>query len=201
MKLTKAIIEKTKKYAKPIYAKSDGFHMWDHIAFVIYHAKYIARKEGMDVNVAEMGALLHDIARMDVPLNSDDHATPSAKKAEKFLKKLKLDQDIIDNILDTVEHHSRDKILKAKTKEAWAVYEADKLDCIGPRGYSRVIGWDARYKYPKGSFEKIQKSAMKAINKRIKRMKTKTSKTLTKEYLQKMKVFLKEYERIAKKCR
>jgi len=205
-KITKEIIEKIRKFAKNIYDKKAEFtHDWSHICFVVDHAKYIAKKEGMNIKIAEMGALLHDIGYPKFEKHPNifmygDHATPSAKKAEKFLKSLKLDKEIINHILDTIKFHSGKNVIKARTPEAKAVYDADKLHNIGPTGIIRIVAWDVKYEHPKASIKELYERAIEAGEKRVKRMQTKTGKKLAKKYLNFTKEFVKGFK-IQTKCR
>lgn len=192
MKITKQTLQKTRKYAKNIYDKSDYIHNWDnHIEVVVKHAKHIAKKEGMDIDIVEIGALLHDIGRIDVPLDAKDHAAPSAIKAEIFLKTLKLDKDIIESIKDTVLFHSAG--MHPKTREALAVYDADKLDHIGPRGMIRDILFD-HIDDPKLNIHELMEHASKIAENRINNFKTKTGKQLGIRYIDYTKEFIKGYK-------
>ena len=200
MKINKKIIEKTRKYAKRLYAKSKFVcHDWDHIAFVTNHAKYIAKKEGMDIQIAEMGALLHDFGRTNEK-KGIEHAVTSAEMAEKYLKSLKLDKEVIKHILDTIRHHSGTNIFNAETREALAVYDADKLSVIHPSGLVPVAIW-IKHEEPKAKSEEVYDLYIKACKKRIKRMQTKTGKILAKKYFNQTKEFRKHYEAMRKKCK
>ena len=191
MKITKQVIEKTRRFAKKFYTKTDFIHTWDHTLFVTTHAKHIAKKEKMDVNVVEVGALLHDIGRVD---SGDDHSKSSAKKAEIFLRSLKIDEDIIKHVVDTIKYHSTSDIHQSKTKEALAVYDGDKLDRTGPRGYSRVITYKC-YKHPEMNIEQLYDATVAIGDRMINTMKTKTGKSLAKKYMKDLKEFRKVYEK------
>jgi len=201
MQITKEIIEKTEKYVKKIYKKKKSkFHSWDsHIEYVVNHARYIAKKEKLNVNIVVMGTLLHDIGRNKETRKIKDHGIISAKEAEKYLKKLKIDSKIIDHIKDTIMYHS-DNINLAKTKEALAVYDADKLDRAGPRGFIRYTSIATRYTHPEYEIEDLFKKAKEKGEKTIKRMQTKTGKQLAKKYINFTKEFVKGFK-IQTKCR
>ena len=197
MQINQKVIDKTREYAKKFYTKVYFTHSWNsHVAFVVDKAKYIARKEKMDVKIAEMGALLHDIGRIKTK-PEEDHAIPSAKIAEPFLKSLKLDKEIIDKILDTIKFHSGTEISKAKTNEAKAVYDADKLNHLGPVGIIRTACWKA-YKNPKTDLDELFFKTVGVGKRRIKRMQTKTGKMLAKKYLDYTKEFIKGYKEMKK---
>ncbi len=200
MKLTAAVIKKTQIFVKKIYEKAEKAHSWEnHVRFVVNRAKYIAKKEKMNVSVVEMGALFHDVGYLNIrndikKMISGDHATPSSKKAEKFMKSLKLDDDVILHVLDTIKYHSGKNIVNAKTREALAVYDADKLDAMGPKGFVRCNFWDLHYETPNANFEEIFNQSIETSKKRIKRVKTKTGKQLAKKYHNYLKEFIKGYK-------
>ena len=200
MKLNKTIIAKTRKFVKKIYDKKAEFtHDWSHIMFVVRISKYIAKKEKMDVQITEMGALLHDIGyplfrKKPKEFMYGDHATPSAKKAKKFLKSLNLDKDIINHILDTILYHSGKNVVKAKTPEAKAIYDADKLHNMGPVGILRIIGWNIKYEHPNATIKENYDMAIEAGEKRLKRLQTKTGRELGKKYQNYIKGFKKGWK-------
>ena len=59
------IIRKTTTRVKNILGKEGTGHDWWHIERVIKNAKHIAKREGGDLFVIELAALLHDIAWTD----------------------------------------------------------------------------------------------------------------------------------------
>lgn len=200
IRINKKIINKTRNYAKKIYDKTEFVHGWDHICFVVEHAKYIAKKEGMNIQIAEMGALLHDISQADMSIKDllvKNHAIPSAKKSKKFLKSLKLDKKTINHILDTIKYHSSD-VHKAKTKEALAVYDGDKLDAVGPRGFIRVLCSDTRYEHPKDKIDELYKLTAAEGKRMLTQVRTKTGRRLARKYFDYTGEFMKGYEKIKK---
>ena len=58
----KEIIRKTTVYVRNVLGKEGTGHDWLHIERVVRNAKKIANKEGGDLFVIELAALLHDIA-------------------------------------------------------------------------------------------------------------------------------------------
>lgn len=201
MKINKKIIDKTRKYAKKIHNKIELVHDWDHISFVVKHAKYIAKKEKMNVRVVEMGALLHDISQEDMTIKdllTKDHAIPAAQKAEKFLQSLNLDKETINHILDTIKYHSSSEIGKAKTREALAVYDGDKLDVVGPRGFIRALCSYTKYECPKANIDELYKFTIAAGKGKLTTLRTKTGRKLARKYFNQMKDFIKGYEKLKK---
>ncbi len=201
MKLSKAVIAKTRKFVKRIYNNIELTHDWSHISFVVYHARYIAEKEGMNADIAEMGALLHDIGQEKMSIKdilAKDHAIVSARRARKFLLSQKLDADIIEHILDTIQYHSGNGIINARTPEAKAVYDADKLDAVWVGGFIRMILWDTRYEFPDAKMDFLYETSKKSWLNRKFRMHTKTGQMFYKKYFKQMKSFTKSYEDMRK---
>ena len=201
MKINNEIIKKTENYVKKIYNKKKSrFHSWkSHVECVVKNAKYIAKKEKLDVNIAWMGALLHDIGREKETKSIKEHGIISAKEAEKFLKRLNLDQEIIDKIKDTMMHHSGDNLHLAKTKEALAVFDADKLERVGPRGFLRYVAIATRYTHPEYEVDELFDKAVEKSKNAIKKMKTNTGKKIAKEYFSYTKEFIRGYNKT--KCK
>ena len=200
--LNKQMISKIRQYAKEEYSKNnDTTHDWDHICFVVNIAKSIARKEGMDEDIVEAGALLHDIGypRFDEQKEEYlhcDHASISARKSETFLVQLGLDKQTIESIKDTIQFHSGNNITKSKSREAKAVYDADKLDVIGPRGLTRAVIWYVKYEIPDYPIEKIYQRALEDGEKNVLRMQTDTGKALAKKYMSYLDSFKASWESI-----
>jgi uncharacterized protein len=150
MKITKKIISKIEKDAKKYFIDASGCHDWTHVERVKNLALQIGKKEGADLGVIEIAALLHDIARKK-EMNSKGkicHAQESAKFAKPILKKYKLDKEQIDNILHCIEAHRFRKSLAPKTIEAKIIYDADKLDGIGTVGIGRIFLFAGYLKNP-----------------------------------------------------
>ena len=201
MQIKKQQLEKIRKYAKSLCSKADLTHDWSHICFVVNHSKYIAKKEGMDINVVEVGALLHDIGYDKNDMVNKDHGYAASKIAQKYLRSLKFEEKFIDAVVDTIRYHNGNKIANAKTKEALAVHDADKLDIVGPRGLIRAICWNTKFEFPDDNIDELYVAAINCAKKRIKRVKTKTGKILVKEYFNMMKEFRKGYDLMNKKCK
>ncbi len=135
-------IEKTAKYMQVKFEGEGSGHDWWHIYRVWQLAKHIASKEkGADMLVVELAALLHDIA--DHKFHGGDTEI-GAIETSKWLRSLKVDQQIIDQVADIVRHISF-KSAKVKnqlsTLEGYIVHDADKLDAIGAIGIARVFSY------------------------------------------------------------
>ena len=95
------IINKVKEYIeKNFKGEPTGHDRW-HTFRVWQMAKKIAQKEGGDLFLIELGALLHDIA--DWKFYDGDFKVGS-KKAENLLKKLKVDEKTIKEVCHIINN-------------------------------------------------------------------------------------------------
>jgi uncharacterized protein len=135
------IIKKTEKFVKDeLYGEGTG-HDWWHTYRVWKMSKNIAKKEGGDLFIIELAALLHDIA--DWKFNKGN-IKASSKKTRNLLKDLKVDdKDIkhICHIIDNVSFKGKGVKNKIKTKEGMVVQDADRLDAIGAIGIARTFAY------------------------------------------------------------
>ncbi len=135
------IIQKVKEYmGKELGGEPTG-HDWWHIWRVWKMAKKIAEKEGGDLFVIELGALLHDIADWKF---CGGNIKAGSKKASKLLKKLGVDPKTIkevSHIIDNVSFKGAGVKNKIKTKEGKIVQDADRLDVIGAMGIARTFAY------------------------------------------------------------
>lgn len=132
------IIKQVEEYIKKEFAGDSSGHDWWHIYRVWKMAKEIAEKEGGDMFVIELGALLHDIG--DWKFNDDLKA--GSKKAKELLKSLNVDELTINHVCDIVNNVSfKGAGVKngIKTLEGEIVQDADRLDAIGAIGIARTF--------------------------------------------------------------
>ncbi len=122
---------------------SSSAHDTEHTFRVLHLAKKIAKNEGKaDMEVIELAALLHDIAR--VKEDSDktgntDHALLGAEMAEKILKRFGYPESKIHVVSDAIRTHRFRGENIPQTLEAKILFDADKLDAIGAVGIARAF--------------------------------------------------------------
>ncbi len=109
-------------------------HDLGHVNRVVRLARFIAEKEGANVDIVTKAAELHDIAR-DKP----NHAVESAKIAREILEKEGYGRDFIEAVAHAIEAHSFSSGVEPKTLEAKVLSDADKLDAIGAVGVARAF--------------------------------------------------------------
>ncbi len=175
MKITKNQLNKIKKFVIKKISKNDDAHGIDHIEKTVKFAKYLAKKEKADICKCEIAAWLHDIAKK-LEKKGKDHGNVGAKEAKIFLKTLKLQKEDIKDIVYIIQRHNKGG--KKKIIEAKIIWDADKLQLLGPKGLLRSY----RYLISKG---KDQKTAYKIYRKQynfyIKKFHTKTAKKIVKK--------------------
>jgi len=215
----KIVIDKVKKYLEKNFKNESTGHDYWHFLRVWKIAIYIAKKEGGDMFVIELGALLHDVA--DWKFHGGNHQT-GIDKAKKLLRDFKVDNNIIDHIchiINNISFKGADVKNDMKTKEGKIVQDADRLEAIGAIGIARVFaygGHTGREIYnssikPKmhKSFRDYKNSKSTSINHFYEkmllikdRMNTKTAKKIAQrrhEFLQDyLKQFFKEWEVVRK---
>ena len=96
-----------------------------HIIPVVKYAKLLAKKLNADEELAELGALLHDIGA--IKFGGENHDITGIPEAEKILKELNYSQKIIDEIKHCIESHRASKNILPKTITAKIVANADAM--------------------------------------------------------------------------
>jgi uncharacterized protein len=117
-----------------ILSKFMSSHDQGHVERVVKIAKFLAEKEGADIEVVMKAAELHDTVR-----NSQNHAVESARVAERILESKGYDSDFIAQVVHAIEAHSFSSGIEPKTLEARILSDADKLDAIGAVGVARAF--------------------------------------------------------------
>ncbi|MBS1138782.1 MAG: Metal-dependent phosphohydrolase, subdomain [Proteobacteria bacterium] len=121
-------------------AESSG-HDWYHINRVWHLARQIAEKEGASLEVAELGALVHDIADWKFH-DGDDSVGP--REAERLLQKEGAAPDVIEQVVDivaTISFKGAGVQTAMRTLEGNCVQDADRLDAIGAIGIARCFAY------------------------------------------------------------
>lgn len=141
MNISKNIIKQIENKAKKYFTSASGCHDWAHVERVRDMAMAIGKKEKADLQILTAACLLHDIGRRAEMENggSTCHAEEGEKIARKFLKKLKIDAAIINNICHCIICHRYRNEHVPQTIEAKVLFDADKLDSIGAVGLARAF--------------------------------------------------------------
>lgn len=160
-------------FAQQFHSSDTTGHDWWHIYRVWKLAKHIAQREGAEIFIVEVAALLHDM---------DDHKIAGADaenfpNARQILINLNLDEDLTEKVISIIKEVSF-KGAKVKTKpsslEACVVQDADRLDAMGAIGIARAFAYGGSKIRPlydpdskpemHGSFEQYKNSKGNTLN-------------------------------------
>ena len=101
----------------------DEYDFWeDHIKYVVDNALYLAKEYGADVEIVELGALLHDIAMPSNIGPREEHHIQGAKIAEGLLTKYNYPQDKIERVKQCVLNHRGGKNMNEKIANSIKFY-------------------------------------------------------------------------------
>ena len=138
---TTNLIETTIQFVKATLAQSEGGHDWFHIERVYKNAVLIAASENCDLEIVQLGALLHDIA--DSKFHDGDE-TIGPRTARTFLESEKVSPATIDHVIAIIENISfkGGRVeRKFSSIELDIVQDADRLDAIGAIGIARTFNY------------------------------------------------------------
>ena len=143
MLITEDQITKTIAFVKEQLANAEGGHDWFHIERVYNNTLLISKTEQVDKLVVSLAALLHDIA--DSKFNNGDE-TIGPKITNAFLRKEKVDELVINHVINIIKHISFKNSLENPKEifnsiELKVVQDADRLDAIGAIGIARCFNY------------------------------------------------------------
>lgn len=134
MQLTDRQVGLIEDFALKKYRSLDDTHGADHCEKTASIASFLASEEGADELIAKMGALLHQF-----------HPEGAAQVNE-FLLSINVPHDIRERIVHCVKCVEPTTIHTARTLEAKVVFDADKLQTLGPYGLAREVAYRTRRK-------------------------------------------------------
>ena len=144
MKKEPIIAEIVEKLKVEFGDESTG-HDWFHIERVWKISKFIAQKEGGDIFVVELAALLHDIADHKFVEDADAVAETRIRK---ILADLKVEESIIQKVIHIVHRCSfkgNADENKMDVLEGLIIQDADRLDAIGAIGIARTFAFGGKF--------------------------------------------------------
>lgn len=135
------VLEEVRHEAESCFRNARGSHDWDHTQRVYELCLRIGCKEGADLEILKLAALLHDIGREaeDRTNGRICHAQKSAAQARRILTKQGIDRERVNKIVRCIEtHRFRGRDLP-DSLEGKVLFDADKLDSIGAVGIGRAF--------------------------------------------------------------
>ncbi len=125
-------LKEISKIAKKYMDKNDIAHGWDHVQRVYNLCVKIGEKEGADMEVLKLAALLHDVGIYE---DRKNHEIVSSRIAEKLLS----DYEKREKVVYCIKNHRFSKGKKVDTLEAKILQDADRLDVLGAMGIVRTM--------------------------------------------------------------
>jgi uncharacterized protein len=136
-----ALLADIRKEALAFFRDARGSHDWDHTERVTRLSARIGRKEGADLGILSLAALLHDIGRGEEDRSGGKicHGRTGAAMAGKLLASHGLDPAAVRAVVHCIRTHRFRKRAVPQTIEAKVLFDADKLDSIGAVGIGRAF--------------------------------------------------------------
>ncbi len=203
----KRVVRATEEFVRNYFESESSGHDWWHIYRVRNLALKIAKREGGDLFLIEMAALLHDLD--DWKLNEGSEES----KIKKWLTSIGFSEEKtteIIHIVGQVSFKGAGVETRATSIEAQIVQDADRLDAIGAIGIARTFAYGGNrgrlIHHPDSkpemhsSFEEYKKTTAPTINHFYEkllllknRMNTETAKKMAEKRHRFMEVFLKQF--------
>jgi uncharacterized protein len=136
-----SLIERTAKYVEEKFRSEGSGHDWWHIYRVWQLSKRIGQAEHADMEIIELGALLHDIA--DFKFHGGD-LNVGPRVAREWLESQgagRRTQDAVAHIVENVSFKGANVANTMATLEGKCVQDADRLDALGAIGIARVFAY------------------------------------------------------------
>lgn len=204
----KALIQKTEEMIRNHFLEMEGSHDWCHIDRVRNLALILAEKEGGNVELIELAALLHDLE--DYKLK--EHF-PEGQSIQQWLMHAGSDKESTDKIVRMIEEASfkgSEVDTPCSSLESMILQDADRLDAIGAIGIARAFAYGGKKGHPiylpdemparHTSFEAYQKhrgSTIHHFHEKLllikERINTQTAKKIAEERHQFMEAFLNQF--------
>lgn len=135
------LVDRVAAHIKARFLAESSGHDWHHINRVWQLTRRIAAQEGADSQIAELGALVHDIADWKFH-GGDDSVGP--REAEALLRHEGATEAVIAAVVDivaTISYKGAGVTTAMRTLEGQCVQDADRLDAIGAIGIARCFAY------------------------------------------------------------
>ena len=135
------LVDRVAAHIKARFLAESSGHDWHHINRVWQLTRRIAAQEGADSQIAELGALVHDIADWKFH-DGDDSVGP--REAEALLRREGATEEVIAAVVDivaTISYKGAGVTTAMRTLEGQCVQDAERLDAIGAIGIARCFAY------------------------------------------------------------
>lgn len=142
--MKQAEFETIRAYVEEIMAESDPVHDFQHVLRVLWNALDIGREEEIDRDILIAACLLHDVGRpAEIADRSRCHAEVGSGMAYEFLLSLGWPEDRAGWVRDCILTHRYRAGRRPESLEAKILFDADKLEVLGPIGVARTLQYGA----------------------------------------------------------
>jgi uncharacterized protein len=139
--MTSTLVERVREYVIKHFENEYSGHDQHHIERVFRMATYLQEKEGGNLEIIQLTALLHDIS--DHKLNGGK-LNDGGRAAKELLEQFGADTILISQVSDLIDLISfKGALVKdyMPTLEGKIVQDADRLDAIGAIGVARAFAF------------------------------------------------------------
>lgn len=133
-------LKEIKAFSKRRSKRNDFNHNENHVELTVKLARFLAGEERADIDVCAVGAYLHDICKSR---SKNKHGSEASKIARGFLGEIGLSKKFVNEVCYAISQHDKGSI--KKTKEAKVLWDADKMQSIGPLGFMRIFAHHLLY--------------------------------------------------------
>ena len=157
--IDRQLVEKVEAYAKPYCEKyTDGLELWkNHVRLVRQFTLRLAEVEGVNPQIVEVAALLHDIGMYQ---GREDHHIKSYQLSKQFLETVDLPETTKELILECVFKHRTRFSGDDNRIEVKVVQSADVLGALFDEDWQEYC----RRTMSKEMISQLFAKAMKKIN-------------------------------------
>lgn len=122
----------------------DPAHDISHVLRVTESASEIAIREGANLEIAVIAALLHDIKRPEEDFTGIDHAESGVKYAFQLLNEMGFESQFTFEVSEAIKVHRYSSGLNPSSMSARILQDADRLDAIGAIAVARVFSFSGK---------------------------------------------------------
>ena len=140
--MSRSLIEQTEAYVKEKFENEFSGHDYFHTLRVFNLATKIAKKEGANLEIVQLSALLHDVD--DRKISPETYE--SQANARCFLFSNGVDENTVElicKIIREISFGANDSV--PSTLEGQCVQDADRLDAIGAIGIARAFAYGGNH--------------------------------------------------------
>jgi uncharacterized protein len=160
----KDAIEYTREYIKKTAAKNfHEYHPWslpeyrmNHTFLVLRNSLLLSKYRKVNLDVVALSAILHDVATYSS--ERGEHAEEGAKIAEKYLRKQKYPDEIVQQVAHAIRVHAGPLVFSPRSTEAKILQDADTIDKVGALSLTTfLLHYGSRKMRAKQTLEELQK--------------------------------------------